>query len=549
MSLSAVRSERREGGIMAPMRIRMFRALWLSVTVSNFGWLIQSVGAAWLMTSLAGTPDLVALVQTAVQAPIVCLSLVGGAAADVWDRRVVLLIAQIWMLVVSILLAALTWFGLMSPTSLLIFTFALGLGTALQGPAFQSVVRELVPGEDLAAAVTLNAVAFNFARAAAPAMGGAIVALAGAQAAFLVNAFSYTALIAVLLVWRRPVVRDELPRERVTKAIVTGLRYVAEAPAIRVVLLRNMSFSFAAGSALALLPLVARDLLGGGPVTYGVLLGGFGVGAMVGAFLIHPARLRYGSEAVVRVLTVFFAGMLCVLGLVPSLLAMLVALAFGGAAWLGSFAIFNITVQTASAFWVQARVFAVYQTFMFGAMALGSWIWGVLAHQLGIGHALLVAAAWMGATLLLSLRFKLPSGPAPDLRPSDRRTEPVVAFPFDQDEGPILVLVEYRVSLQDGRSFARAIEEVGHLRKRNGATRWQVFQDVANTERWVEVFSVASWLDYRRQARRATATDEAIEGRARLYHKGEDPPRLQHLVARRLDARIADTGYRGGEAR
>ncbi len=524
---------------MAPMRIPMFRALWLSVTVSNFGWLIQSVGAAWLMTSLAGTADLVALVQTAVQAPIVCLSLVGGAAADVWDRRRVLLIAQLWMLVVSTMLAALTSAGLIGPASLLAFTFALGLGTALQGPAFQSIVRELVPSENLGAAVTLNAVAFNFARAAAPALGGAIVALAGAQAAFLVNAVSYTALILVLLTWRRPVVKDELPRERVTKAIVTGLRYVAEAPAIRVVLLRNVTFSFAAGSALALLPLVAKDVLGGGPVTYGVLLGGFGVGAMVGAFLIHPARLRYGSEAVVRVLTVFFAGMLCVLGLVPSTLAMILALAFGGAAWLGAFSIFNITVQTASAFWVQARVFAVYQTFMFGAMAFGSWLWGFLAHGLGIRHALLLAAAWMAASLLLGLRFRLPTGPVPDLRPSQRRAEPVPSFPFDQDEGPILVLVEYRISPQDAKAFGRAVEEVGHLRKRNGATRWQAFQDVADAEHWVEVFSVASWLDYRRQALRATATDEAIEARARLYHKGGEAPLVRHLIARRLDARLA----------
>ena len=525
------------GGLAAPLRVRLFRILWLTNLVSNFGWLIQGTAAAWLMTSLAGTPELVALVQVAVQAPILCLSLVAGAAADVWDRRFVLLTAQVWMLVISALLAAMTAAGFVTPASLLILTFALGLGAALQGPAFQATIRELVQTEDLAAAVTLNGIAFNFARAAAPAIGGAIVAAAGAQAAFLVNAVTYLGMIAVLIAWRRPAPKDELPRERVGDAIITGLRYSFETPQIRAVLARSAAFAFAAGAPLALLPLVARDLVGGGPLTYGVLLGGFGAGAMAGAFVVHPLRTRLGADLLVRLMALAFALMLAILALTHQVLPMLLGLACGGMAWLGSFTSFNVTVQSNSAFWVQARVFALYQTVQFGAMSLGSWLWGEFAGEVGLANALLVAGAWMLATIPLGLLFRLASGPAPDLRPlQKRRPDPVAAFPFDQQEGPVLVLIEYRVASADRPAFCRAMEEVGHLRKRNGATRWQIFQDAADAEHWVEAFTVSSWLDYRRQARRATAADEGIEAAALSFHQGEAPPHLRHMIARHSEA-------------
>jgi MFS family permease len=525
------------GGLAAPLRVRLFRILWLTNLVSNFGWLIQGTAAAWLMTSLAGTPDLVALVQAAVQAPLLCLSLVAGAVADVWDRRFVLLTAQVWMLLIAALLAAITAGGMVTPALLLILTFALGLGAALQGPAFQATIRELVQPEDLAAAVTLNGIAFNFARAAAPAVGGAIVAAAGAQAAFLVNAVTYLGMIVVLLAWRRPAPPEELPRERVGSAIVTGLRYSFETAQIRAVLARSAAFAFAAGAPLALLPLVARDLVGGGPLTYGVLLGGFGAGAMAGAFIVHPWRTRLGADLLVRLMALAFALMLVVLALAHEVLPMLLGLACGGMAWLGSFTSFNVTVQSNSAFWVQARVFALYQTVQFGAMALGSWLWGEFADGVGLTNALLVAAVWMLGTIPLGLLFRLASGPAPDLRPLEQRLpDPVAAFPFDQERGPVLVLIEYRVASRDGPSFCRAMEEVGHLRKRNGATRWQVFQDVADADHWIEAFTVSSWLDYRRQARRATAADAAIEAAALAFHRGDEPPVLRHMIARHAEA-------------
>lgn len=528
------------GGLGAPFRIATFRAMWAAGTVSNFGWLIQGTAAAWLMTSLAGTADMVALVQTAEQLPIVVLSLLAGAAADLWDRRAVLLIAQLWMFSVSTLLSLITFGGLIGPWSLLGLTFALGLGAALQGPASQSVIRELVPPDDLAAAVTLNSIAYNFARSAAPGIGGILVATAGAQAAFLANALSYVGMIGVLLFWRRPSTKDDLPRERVASAIIAGLRYAIETREIRATVVRSSAFAFAATAPIALLPLVAKDLVGGGPVTYGLLLGGFGAGAMGSAFFIHRLRQRLGADLLVRCLAVIFALQLLIVAFVPYEPLMILGLAMGGVGWLGSFTSLNISIQTSSAFWVQSRIFAFYQMTQFVAMALGSWLWGEIAVATSLQTALSLAALAMLATGALGFLFHLPTGPAPDLRPAPtRRQDPPTAFAFSQDEGPVLVLVDYQVSIQDARAFSRVMEEVGHLRRRNGARHWQVFQDVADAEHWIEAFDVRSWLDYRRQARRATAADEAIEARALHYHKGANPPSLRQMIARHFDHNAA----------
>jgi MFS family permease len=523
-------------GIGAPLRLPGFRALWSANLVSNFGWLIQGVGAAWLMVQLGGSADQVALVQAALQAPIFLLALFAGALADIFDRRAVLMVAQLWMLANSVLLALVTAGGLVGPWLLLLLTFSIGMGNALQGPAFQASVRELVPAQQLAAAITLNAIAFNLARSVGPAVGGGIVAGFGAEAAFIVNAVTYLGMILVL--WqlrRRRVDADDLPRERLGGAIVTGLRYVAESPPIGRAVLRSGVFAFAAAAPLALMPLIARDLLGGGPTLFGVLLGAFGAGAMGGAFLVHPPRQRFGPEWLVTVLSGAFAAALLVMGLLPATATILPALAIAGTAWLGCFSSFNVSVQSAAAFWVQARVFALYQTVMFGAMALGSWLWGVVAEQATLETSLAAAGFVMLASLLLHRVTPLAEGPAPDHRPSRQRLDPQAAFPFDEAEGPVLVMVEYRIANTDAKAFARAMEEVGHLRRRNGASRWQVFQDVADAEHWIEAFTVASWLDYRRQARRATAADEAIEAEAVRFHRGEEPPLVRQMVARRRD--------------
>lgn len=522
----------RGSGIFAPLRRRLFRAVWIANLVTNFGWLIQGVGAAWLMTQLDPSPDTVALVQAATQVPILLLALIAGAAADLWDRRSVLIVAQLWVLATSFGLAAMTWAGLTGPTLLLLFTFSLGMGAALNNPAMQVVVRELVPKRELAAAVTINAVAFNLARSVGPALGGVIVALAGAEAAFLINAVSCIGLLVVLIRLRRHVREPELPRERVGGAIIAGLRYVGQTRPIQRTLVRGGVFGFGAAAIPALLPLVARELLDGGPALFGILLGVFGIGALGGAFLIHPLRQRLGAEWMVTVLSGVFGAAALAIGLMPTLPVILLALPLAGAAWLGSFSSFNISVQLSSAVWVQARVMSLYQMAVFGMMALGSWGWGELANIVGLPGSLAGSGLWLLASLLLHLVLTLPSGQAPDMRPVQAWQKPEPRVDFDPDEGPVMVLVEYRISARDAGAFVAAMEDVGHMRRRDGALRWQVYQDITDAERWVEAFTIGSWLDHLRQAQRSTAADRATEARASSLHIGDEPPTMRRLLHR-----------------
>lgn len=419
---AAVQAAPATPGMLAPLRRPgVFRMVWTANLISALGTTVQGVGAAWLMTSLAGTPDMVALVQTALLLPILLFALPAGALADTFDRRLVLIWAQLWIAAVSFTLAALGLLGLIDPLVLLVFTFFVGSGTALNGPAWQAAVREIVPRDELAAAVTLNAIAFNIARAVGPAIGGALVASFGAEAAFIVNAVSSLALIVAILLWNRPVAPDDLPREGLAHAMITGLRYVQETPAIRAVLARGGVFGLVAAAALALLPLVARDTLQGGAALYGVLLGAFGAGALAGAFAIHPLRQRRGAEFVVTVLSGMFGASLLVLAFWPAQLPVMLALALAGAAWLGSFSTFNISVQMVTAPWVQARVLALYQTTVFGTMAFGSWAWGELASLIGLDLAQGIAGALLLASLALHRLLPLSGAAAPDLGPMTSR--------------------------------------------------------------------------------------------------------------------------------
>jgi MFS family permease len=526
-------------GILSPLRLPLFRTVWLANLVGSVGWLVQGVGAAWLMTGLSGAPEMVALVQTATLVPILLFALLAGAVADLWDRRLVLMAAQLWVSLVSAGLAVLSAAGLVTPSVLLLFTFLIGTGAALNGPAWQAAVREIVPHGELAAAVTLNAIGFNLARALGPAVGGVVVAAYGAQAAFALNTLAALALAGVLLFWRRAPVGDELPRERLSSAVVTGLRYVAETGAIRAILARGAVFGFAASAALALLPLIARDRLGGGAATYGLLLGAFGVGALLGAFLVHPLRQRRGAELVTVLLSAAAGCSFLAIGAASSVFAAVaLALAIAGAAWLGSFSTFNISVQMSTAFWVQGRVLALYQTVVFGAMAVGSWAWGEVAGRTSLEAAHLAAGAVLLAGLLLRRRLPMPTGEAPDLQPmAASRVEPLPSTRAALREGPVMVQVEYQVGAASAPAFVAAMDEVGHLRRRNGALRWRLFQDVADGEHWIEAFVLADWLEHRRLRSRMTVADAALEARAVAFHKGEAPPVRRYLVARRHDSR------------
>src|SRR5688572_20437905 len=286
--------------VMAPLRHTVFRRIWLASLVSNLGLLIQGVGAAWAMTQMTSSADKVALVQTALMLPIMLISMPAGAIADMYDRRVVALGSLGFALAGATALAVMAWLNLVTPNILLAFCFVVGCGMALFGPAWQSSVSEQVPAETLPAAVALNGISYNIARSFGPAIGGVIVATAGAVAAFAANALLYIPLLIVLFLWRRNSEPSRLPRERLNRAIVSGVRYIANSPSIRIVLTRTLVTGIIGGSIMALMPLVARDLLHGGAQTYGIMLGAFGMGAVIGALNIGEVRRRMSGEAAVR---------------------------------------------------------------------------------------------------------------------------------------------------------------------------------------------------------------------------------------------------------
>jgi MFS family permease len=519
-----------------PFQQPVFRALWVATLVSNFGALIQGVAAAWLMTTIAASPDMVALVSAATTLPIMLFSLVAGAISDNWDRRTILLIAQGFMFVISTLLAVMAWFDLIGPWLLLTFTFLIGCGSALNNPAWQSSVGDIVPRQDIPAATVLNSVSFNSARSIGPALGGLIVASAGVATAFIINAVSYVGLIAVLARWRP--VRPErlLPRETMGIAMSAGLRYVAMSPNILSVILRGLAFGTGAIVTLALLPLIARDLIKGGPLTFGILLGAFGVGAVAGAMLSGQLRAKLTTEALVRATFAANAVVVALCAVSTWMWLTALALCVAGACWVLTLSTFNATVQLSAPRWVVGRAVSIYQMATFGGMAGGSWLWGWLTVQLGIEQALLVAAWALVAGGLIGLRAPLPPLATLDLDPLNRWREPQVALDIEPRSGPIIVTVEYLIRDEDVIAFLDAMSERRRIRKRDGARQWTLLRDLVNPELWIERYESPTWVEYVRHNRRVTQADAEIGDRVRSLHRGPNPPVARRLIERQVSA-------------
>lgn len=516
----------------SPLGVPIFRAVWFASMASNFGGLIQSVGASWMMTSLTNSPTMVALVQSSTTLPIMLLSLLAGAVADGGDRRIVMLTAQCFMLLVSLALAACAWMGLLTPWLLLSFTFLIGCGTALNGPAWQASVGDMVPRPLLPGAVALNSMGFNIARSVGPAIGGAIVAAFGAAAAFAVNAVSYIGLIAVLSRWRPHRPPRLLPRETIGVAMGAGVRYVAMSPHLLVVLLRASLFGLAASAVPALLPLVARDMVTGGPLIYGVLLGAFGLGAVGGALASRRLRARLGNEGIVRIAMIGMGLGAIVTGLSRNLPMTLPALFAAGAGWVLALSTFNVSVQMASPRWVVARALSLYQMAAFGGMAAGAWIFGEVADERGVHFALVAAGLTQAAGLVLGLRLTLPQVDDLNLDPLARWTEPATEVPVQPNSGPIVVTIEYRIAAGDVIAFLAAMSERRRARLRDGARHWTLLRDLSDAETWLERYHVPTWVDYLRHNQRRTQADLEHIDRIRELHIGPEPPRVHRMIER-----------------
>lgn len=524
---------------LAPFRHGIFRAVWGASLVSNFGGLIQGVGAAWMMTTIATSPYQVALVQASTTLPIMLFALVAGAIADSFDRRKVMLVAQTFMLVVSVFLTLFTYSGLITPWTLLAFTFLIDSGTALNSPSWQASVGDIVPRNKVPAAVALNSMGFNLTRSVGPAIGGIIVAAAGAAAAFAANAVSYIGLIVVLARWKPDVPVSTLPRESLGAAMGAGLRYVAMSPNIGKVLVRGAAFGFSAGAVLALLPLVARDVVNGDALTYGIMLGAFGIGAVGGALISVRLRQLLSSETMVRCAFAGFA--VCAFNAAVSHHAWQTSLGLlvGGACWVIALSHFNVTVQMATPRWVVGRVLSVYQTATFGGIALGSWIWGVVADAHGAETALIAASMAMLAGGAIGLLLPLPQQQVLNLDPLNRFREPHLALDLKPRSGPIAIMIEYVIREEDVPEFLAIMAERRRIRRRDGARNWTLARDLENPSIWIEHYHTPTWIEYVRHNGRITHADAVIGERVRALHSGDEPPRVRRMIERPTTAGTA----------
>ena len=525
---------------LAPFRHRIFRAVWIANLASNFGGLIQSVGAAWLMIAIGGSADLVALVQASTTLPIMLFALVAGAIADNFDRRKLMLAAQTFLFAVSVVLTLCSYFGLITPWLLLAFTFLVGCGTAFNGPAWQSLVGEMVPRPDLPAAVTLNGMGMNLARSVGPAVGGLIVGTIGAFAAFATNAISYLGLIVVLARWRFVRPQRTLPPESLGSAMAAGIRYVAMSPDIGVVTMRGAIFGFAAVAVQALMPVIARDLIQGGPFTYGLLLGAFGAGAVGGAFLSTPLRRALSLEALVRLAFVSFSFCAAVAGLSRFAVLTIPAMVIGGASWILAMSSFNATVQLSSPRWVVGRALALWQMATFGGMATGSWIWGQVAEHFGTGDALLISALALLAGAAVGLKYALPDLQTHNLDPLNKWTQPNLALDIHPRSGPIVATVEYMIREDDVLTFLTTIAERRRILRRDGARHWTLLRDAEKPGVWIERYHSLTWVEYVRLHQRRTQADAVVGERLRMLHQGPDKPHVRRMIEHQTEWLTSD---------
>jgi MFS family permease len=522
-----------------PLRIPIFRMLWIASFVSNIGTWMQNVGAVGLMTQLTPSPVLVALLQTASALPVFLLSLPAGALADLVDRRKMLLTTQIWMATVALLLAAITLLGFNSPGLLLLLTFLLGLGGALNNPVWQTVTPELVPRAELPQAIALNSVSFNLARAFGPALGGLVIGYFSAGAAFLLNGLSFLATIYMVYSWQRaPQATSSLATERVVAAIRGGVRYARFSPPVQHILVRGVSFTFGASALLALMPAVVVRQLQLPTSFYSILLSCMGAGAVLGALLLPRLNRRLPIDWRVTLATAAFA--LGLLGLAysgskPLLMALLVLV---GLAWMLVLNSFSVGVQTVVPRWVQARTISLYLLTIQGGMALGSVVWGAVASRWGLPAALAGAAAWLTLSTLLGLRFSLYNAPDTlDHTPARSRPEPLLAEAPAPDAGPVIITTTYRVAPENRPTFTYLMDQLADIRRREGAIGWGLYVDLAEPTRLVEYFMTESWEEHAQQHARGVSRDEAaLKTQLGALHQGPELPVVAHLLAQSYQA-------------
>jgi len=521
-------------GSFAPLAQPVFAVLWLATVLGNIGSFMRDVASSWMVTELSASPAAVSLIQTAATLPIFLLAIPAGVLSDILDRRRFLIAVQLLLACVSGTLLWLSKTNTLTVEYLVALTFVGGIGGALMGPTWQSIVPELVPRNDLKNAVALNSLGINVARAVGPAAGGLLLASFGAAMAYGADVLSYVVVIAALIWWKRLPTVDTGLSEQFFGAFRAGLRYARASKELHVVLLRAAVFFVFASSVWALLPLVSRRMLGGTAGFYGVMLGAVGAGAILGALLLPKMRQRLDADGLMLLASVLSAGVMAVLALAPpQWLAVLVMLVLG-MGWIIALTTLNGVAQAVLPNWVRGRGLAIYLMVFNGAMAGGSLSWGLIAQEIGIPATLLVGAAGLVAVACIFHRIKLPSGEA-DLQASNHWPEPMLTEPVANDRGPVLIQIEYCIAKKDIPAFLHALRHVEQERRRDGAYAWGVAEHTGEPERVIEWFMVESWAEHLRQHHRVSKADADLQNEALAFHLGSAKPVVHHFLA--LDSR------------
>ena len=542
----------------APLRSPLFRALWLAGLASNIGTWMHDVGASWLMTSLTKNEQMNALVSAASALPMFLLALPAGALADIVDRRKLVVFTQAWAALIAGTLGALTLFGQTGPWVLLVFTLLLSLGGAMSGPASTALLPEMVKKRHIANAMSLGGAAWNLSRILGPRFGGVIIGVAANHlpnrasapgVVFAINAFSFIGVAIVFARWKRTPRPVDLPPEHIVPAIRTGWRYMLHSSAVRAILIRSCGIMICVSAQFSLLPLYARAVLKLDATGFATLLGSFGAAGIVSNLVFPRLRETYTPGRLLFMAAMLNAFSLAVLAFAPRLVtadssASAVWLArgamlFGGISWPIAVQTCNVNIVRSVPDWVRSRAAGMWTLVFMGSATLGSILWGWGARQAGVAGepgsgiptAFLLAAAGLLIGSLVLRRFVIIDPGNADLSPSQHWPHPAVAAEVEPESGPVLVTVEFEIAPEDGDAFDRAMQRVRELRLRDGAIRWNLFQDAAVPERWLETMLVASWNEHLRQHARVTQLDREIEEHAHAFHRGPHAPRVSHLIA------------------
>jgi len=522
-------AQRSDSSALAPLSVPVFRMLWLTWVVANICTWMNDVAAAWLMTSLTSSPTLVALVQTASTLPVFLLGLPSGALADILDRRRYFMFTQFWVAAVAVLLCAAVLLGGLNAYLLLGLIFINGIGLAMRWPVFAAIVPELVDRHQLPAALALNGVALNASRVIGPLVAGAIIASAGSAWVFVLNAVLSLLAGFTIMRWQRQPTPNPLGREPLFSAMRVGLQFVRESPRMRAVLWRITIFFLHSTALLALLPLLARELDGGGAGTFTVLLSAMGGGAVVAAlFLPRLRELMPGDQLVLRGTVTHAIGMGLV-ALAPSVYLAFPAMLLCGAAWVSTANSLTVTAQLALPNWVRARGMSIFQMSIMGAMATGAALWGRIAGMSSVQASVGLAGATGVLAMLLVLRLARDRQGDEDLSPSQAFRIPQAQTPPEAGRR-LVTAIEYFIDPARAAEFRAVMQQVRRTRIRQGALSWELQHDIADPRRYVERIVDESWTEHLRRFDRVTASDAALRERKYDFHVGEQPPVVSRYV-------------------